>query len=78
VSWHGLATAVVEEMAAAGLISTIPEIAGQSLANMSAFRADRPQFTALVTDRLASLLRRPPRPWRDALAAYILSRCSAR
>lgn len=78
VSWHGLATAVVEEMAAAGIISAIPEIVGQSLANMSAFRAERPQFTALATDRLASLLRRPPRPWREALAEYIQSRCSAR
>lgn len=78
VSWHGLATAVVEEMAEAGAISYMPEIVEQSLASMSSFRAERPQFTALATERLAELLGQPPRPWREALAEYIRTRCSAR
>lgn len=71
VSWHGLATAVVEEMAACGRIAEVPPVRPQCLAEMSSFRAMRPQFTAMSCGRLTELLGQAPRPWREALAEYI-------
>jgi len=34
-------------------------------------KACRPPNSALQTDRLSGLLGRPPRAWREALAAYL-------
>lgn len=76
VSWHGMATAVVAEMAAAGVISELPTIAEQRLNEMTQFRAARPRFTAMATHQLTGLLGAPPRPWQNALAEYIRGRCS--
>ncbi|GAA5124458.1 NAD(P)-dependent oxidoreductase [Luteolibacter yonseiensis] len=76
VSWHDMAAAVVEEMLACGVISSLPGIGRQSLAEMRSFRAPRPRFTAMGTSRLAGLLGHPPRLWREALVEYVRSRCS--
>jgi len=78
MSWHDMASAVIEEMLAAGVISTRPEIKRQALAEIPSFRAVRPRFTAMETRRLAEILGHPPKPWRDALAEYVRERCSAR
>lgn len=77
VSWHDMASAVVEEMLTCGVISALPEIKRQSLAEISSFRAARPRFTAMGTRRLAEILGHPPRPWREALTEHIRTRCSA-
>jgi dTDP-4-dehydrorhamnose reductase len=77
VSWHDMASAVIEEMLACGVISAMPEIKRQSLAEIPSFRAARPRFTAMGTHRLTEILGRPPRPWREALTEYIRERCSA-
>lgn len=76
VSWHGMATAVVEEMLACGVIRTLPEIMEQTLAGMNSFRAARPKFTAMDTHRLSTILGHAPRPWREALTEYVRHRCS--
>jgi dTDP-4-dehydrorhamnose reductase len=75
VSWHGLATAVVKEMKACGVIAECPEIAGQKLAEMQAFRALRPRFTAMDTRRLSAVLGQAIRPWPAALKQYVWQRC---
>jgi dTDP-4-dehydrorhamnose reductase len=71
VSWHAMGLAVVEEMTNLGLLEEIPPIGKLTLAEMASFRAKRPRHTAMATDRLATVLGRPPRPWRTAVADYI-------
>jgi len=78
VSWHDMATAVAEEMVAFGVLAQMPDIQQQALDEMPSFRAVRPRFTAMDTDRLTELLGHPPRPWREALGEYIRHRCSPR
>lgn len=75
VSWHGLAMEIVKEMKNCGAIGACPEIETETLAGMPAFRAVRPQFTAMDSERLSSVLGKPLRPWSEALAEYISSRC---
>ncbi len=76
ITWHELAVAVVEEMAACGILCEIPDIRKQSLSEITFFRAVRPRFTAMETRRLTEVLGRAPRPWREALAEHVRSRGS--
>jgi dTDP-4-dehydrorhamnose reductase len=76
VSWHDMASAVVEEMVACGVLAQTPDIQKQALDEITAFRATRPRFTAMDTGRLTEILDHPPRPWREALGEYIRHRCS--
>lgn len=76
VSWHGLAEAVVREMTACGVLQQCPEVAELTLADMHAFRAARPRFTAMATGRLSTTLGRALRPWPEALAEHVRERCS--
>ena len=78
VSWHGLAQAVVREMHARGVLDELPDVRPLTLAEMSAFRADRPRFTQLDTRRLATLSGQPLRPWPVALAEHVALRCASR
>lgn len=77
VSWHGLASAVVREMAACGVIARGPEVVAQTMAAMSVWRATRPRFTAMDSGRLAAALGGPLRPWPEALTEYVSGRCAA-
>jgi dTDP-4-dehydrorhamnose reductase len=74
ISWHDLAVAVVQEMVALGLLSKVPSVQRQKLADMTAFRATRPRYSAMATERLTEMLGVPPRNWRDALADYVRQR----
>lgn len=76
VSWHDMAVAVVEEMVHCGVLAKAPGITRETLAVKAEFRAPRPQFTAMATGRLATVLGEPPRHWRDAIGEYVRSRCS--
>ena len=58
------------------VLSEIPSVQKQTLHEITSFRAERPRFTAMSTRRLTETLGYPPRPWREALADYISSRCS--
>jgi dTDP-4-dehydrorhamnose reductase len=75
VSWHGMATAVLREMAVCGALDACPQVAEQTVAEMPTFRAARPRFTAMDSSRLAGLLGRSLRPWREALAEHVRERC---
>ncbi len=76
VSWHGIATVVVEEMAKSGVIRKIPIVEKKTLSEMTSFRALRPCYTAMSTYRLSEVLGHPPRPWRVALSEYIRQQIS--
>ena len=76
-SWHDMARVVVEEMLAQGVIDTLPAITPLTLGEIKALRARRPKFTAMDTRRLAGLMGAPPRPWREAIACYVKSRCES-
>ena len=76
VSWHDMAVAVVEEMVSLGLLSELPPLRRQLLAEMTSFRATRPRHSAMATERLTGILGHAPRHWREALAAYVRQRAS--
>ncbi len=76
VSWHGMGQQVVREMLAAGALATLPEIEPLALEDISAFRAERPRFTAMDTERLAGFLGETPRPWQEAITAHVRGRLS--
>jgi dTDP-4-dehydrorhamnose reductase len=71
VSWHGLASVVVREMTARGILAECPEVAVQTMRDMPLFRAQRPRHTAMDTSRLTAALGKPLRPWGEALAEYV-------
>ncbi len=76
-SWHGIALEIVHFLRErAGLPPA--EVEPLSMAGMSAFRAPRPRHTAMATEKLASLLGRPPRDWREALREHLESRLICR
>jgi dTDP-4-dehydrorhamnose reductase len=77
-SWHDMAVAVVEEMVSLGLLSKAPLVCPQTLAASASFRARRPRYSAMATDRLTAILGQPPRHWRDALTEYIRLKASLR
>lgn len=69
-SWHGIAleiTAFLHQRT--GL--PVAEVKELSLAGMSAFRAVRPRHTAMATDKLAAVLGKAPRDWREALRQHL-------
>jgi dTDP-4-dehydrorhamnose reductase len=76
VNWHGMAEAVVREMTACGVIAECPDVTARKLHEMPDFRAARPRFTAMDTGRLSSLLGTALRPWPEAVANHVRSRCS--
>jgi dTDP-4-dehydrorhamnose reductase len=75
-TWHDMATAVVREMAACGILAEVPPVEKQRLSGITFFRATRPRFTAMDASRLVGLLGHPPRSWREALAEHVHRRCS--
>jgi dTDP-4-dehydrorhamnose reductase len=77
ISWHGLTEAVLEEMLECGVLQSLPEVRKQTLAEMAFFKARRPRFTAMDTQRLAGILGEAPRPWREAVADYVRLRVTS-
>ena len=72
VTWHGMAEVVVREMVKHGTLNEPPRIEEQTLAEMTAFRAARPRFTAMDARRLAGLLGGMHfRSWQDALTDHV-------
>ena len=64
-----------QEALAIALRSGLPliarEVAPFSMEGFAEFKAVRPPFTVLATDRFESITGRKPRPWQDALADYV-------
>jgi dTDP-4-dehydrorhamnose reductase len=75
VSWHGMAELVVDEMMACGVLGERPQIARLALEDMTNFRARRARFTVMETRRLSGLVG-TVRPWKEALAEHIRTRCN--
>jgi len=78
ISWYDLTLAVLEEMVECELLTTTPVVRRRTLSEMVSFRAVRPRFTAMDTQRLAGILGEAPRPWRVAMADYVRLRGSLR
>lgn len=70
-SWRDFGACALEEAAAVGLPLRTTQVAPISLTDMKQFLAPRPVHTILQTDKLARVTGRPPRPWQDAVRAYI-------
>lgn len=75
VSWHSLASVVVREMTAKGLLRECPKVAVQMMEDFPLFRAARPRYTAMDSGRLAAVLGSPLRPWAEAVAEHVGRRC---
>ena len=67
VSWHGYALAALESAVKHGLLDELPPVAEQKLDEQAGFRDARPRHTAMSSGRLASLLGRPVRSYREAV-----------
>lgn len=78
VTWHGLASFVVREMAKLGWIDSAPKVIPRALADEQSFRAARPPFSAMNNGRLATVIGEEPRLWQEALAEHVAERRAAR
>lgn len=76
-SWHDLATVVVDEMTACGVLQSAAPIARMKLDEVAAFRAPRPRFTAMDPSRLSRETGITPRPWQAAVSEHIRHRCAS-
>ena len=76
-SWHGMAVEIVACLKARCGIE-IPEPKALLMNEIAAFRAVRPRHTAMDTGRLAALLGKAPRDWREALWEHVESRLISR
>ncbi len=70
-SWHDLAELVVEELFRSGRLAERPEVRAQVLADVAAFRAERPFFTAMSNEKLQLRLQERIRDWRNALREHV-------
>lgn len=70
-SWRDYAQHAIDCAVEAGMPVRARTVEPLRLADMTAFIACRPVHTILATDRLASLLGHPPRPWREAVGEYV-------
>ena len=78
VSWFGMAEEIIDCLMEQGALNERPELVAQTLASIGGFRAPRPRHTAMATVRLAALLGRPSRDWRDALREHVAERVISR
>jgi dTDP-4-dehydrorhamnose reductase len=76
-SWHGIAVEILAYLKERRGID-LPPPKPLLLAEMSTFRALRPRYTAMATERLEALLGKPPRDWREALRVHLDSRLISR
>ena len=70
-SWHGMALEILAFLAEKGI--TVPPLKALTLNEMTDFRAPRPRHTAMDTRRLAALLGKAPRDWREAMRGHLES-----
>ena len=76
-TWHGIAVeiqAYLKERRGLDLPTPKP----LRMAEMSAFRAPRPRYTAMATERLKTLIGKAPRDWREALREHLESQLISR
>ena len=76
-SWHGIAVEILGYLKERRGLD-LPPPKPLLLAEMKAFRAPRPRYTAMATERLEALLGKAPRDWREALREHLDSRLISR
>ena len=77
-SWKEFGQAVLDFAAEAGLPLRARTVDGMAMDQMGSFVAKRPRHTAMATKVLEALTGRRPRPWREALAEYVVSDLAGR
>ena len=70
-SWQEYAQWALDCCTAEGIPMKAREIGASSLAEMKSFIAKRPVYSVLSTAKYAALTGVTPRPWREAVAAYV-------
>lgn len=70
-SWQEYGQEAINIALRLGLPLIAREVAPFSMEGFAEFKAVRPPFTVLATDRFESLIGGKPRPWQDALADYV-------
>lgn len=72
-SWREYGEYAINVAADAGMPMKTREVGMLTLTGMKNFVARRPVYTVMATDRLASLIGRRPRPWREAVEDFVKS-----
>jgi dTDP-4-dehydrorhamnose reductase len=70
-NWRDYAQEVLDIAARLGLPLKAHTVHGFSRINFSGFKAQRPEFTAMSTAKFQTLSGVQPRPWQEALEAYL-------
>lgn len=70
-SWQEYGQEAIDIALRLGLPLMARKVAPFSMEGFAEFKAVRPPFTVLATDRFESITARKPRPWQDALADYV-------
>ncbi|MFV1995072.1 MAG: dTDP-4-dehydrorhamnose reductase [Verrucomicrobiales bacterium] len=70
-SWQQYAQAALDCAAQTGLPLKTHRVEAAALAEMDGFIAERPRFTAMSTERYRGETGDSPRPWREAVSAYV-------
>jgi len=70
-TWKDMAELVVDELWRAGRLADAPDVLGTKLDETAAFRAKRPRYSAMSTEKLQKALGLKLRDWRDAVRDYV-------
>jgi dTDP-4-dehydrorhamnose reductase len=70
-SWQEYGQEALDIAAGLGLALRTRKVEPLSMKGFPGFKAARPPFTVLATDRFQSITGIKPRPWQEALTAYI-------
>lgn len=76
-SWRGWAQAALEIAAARSLPVRTTTVTPTELSSLTFFKAKRPPHTTMLTQRLTQATGISPRPWREALEAYLTEKTAA-
>jgi len=70
-TWQDYGQHALDCAAAAGMALKARTVGALQMADLKAFIAKRPPYTAMSTDKLARLTGKRPRDWKDAVREYI-------
>lgn len=76
-TWQEYGQQALDSARQAGVELQTERVAPLRMADLKAFVARRPVFSAMQTDKLAGLIGQRPRPWREAVAEYVQGRARA-